>query len=161
MAITFLFYKGKTTFADRFIACWTRGPYSHCEVVLETYPDGSVLCASASLRDDGVRCKRMVLKPHHWDALVVPEHRGFSLDAIQDWFRRHEGRKYDVLGVFFFIGVMPHAEDRWFCSEAVGEACGIPDAWRFDPNRLHALLRLVGQTCALPSHKASSETGAG
>jgi hypothetical protein len=59
-------YKGKRGgFAGAFDASvrwWTRGPYSHVELV---FSDG--MSASASARDGGVRFKRIDFKPEHWD----------------------------------------------------------------------------------------------
>ena len=60
------FYKGKRGgFAGAFDATvrwWTRGAYSHVELI---FSDG--MSASASARDGGVRFKRIEFKPEHWD----------------------------------------------------------------------------------------------
>lgn len=49
---------------------WTKGPYSHCELILEER-DGLALCGSASWLDGGVRLKWIKLNPEHWDLLPV------------------------------------------------------------------------------------------
>lgn len=71
------FYRGK---AERFFSLarlsdWltrqvTRGPYSHCELV-ERLPDGLFICYSSSVRDKGVRSKRMPLPIEKWDLLPI------------------------------------------------------------------------------------------
>ena len=59
-------YKGKRGGSagafDASVRWWTRGPYSHVELV---FSDG--MSASASPRDGGVRFKRIDFKPEHWD----------------------------------------------------------------------------------------------
>lgn len=71
------FYRGR---AERFFSLarlsdWltrqvTRGPYSHCELV-ERLPDGLFICYSSSVRDKGVRSKRMPLPIEKWDLLPI------------------------------------------------------------------------------------------
>ena len=63
------FYKDRTQFLDSLIAWWTRGPYSHIELVFER--DGKNLCASASPRDGGIRLKEIELDPNHWDIIEI------------------------------------------------------------------------------------------
>ena len=56
------FYKGREDFYDRLISWWTRGPYSHVELVInETY------CMTSSPKDGGVRMKHIDFHPDHWD----------------------------------------------------------------------------------------------
>ena len=63
------FYKGTRSglsgLFNRLVRWWTRGPYSHCEVVFTDEPskDGGVLCGSSSKLDGGVRLKFVVLDP--------------------------------------------------------------------------------------------------
>ena len=63
-------YKGKRGgFAGVFDAAvrwWTRGAYSHVELV---FSDG--MAASSSTRDGGVRFKRIDFKPEHWDFIEL------------------------------------------------------------------------------------------
>lgn len=71
------FYRGR---AERFFSLarfsdWltrqvTRGPYSYCELV-ERLPDGLFICYSSSVRDKGVRSKRMPLPIEKWDLLPI------------------------------------------------------------------------------------------
>ena len=120
---------------------WTKGPYSHCELILEEYPDGTVLCGSASNLDGGVRLKRMALNPERWDVLTTP--LGNPETALE-WFKQHQGSGYDYLGLLGFMArpVTGH-QRRWFCSEAVGAAIGLVEPWRFCPNTLAVLCERV------------------
>lgn len=133
------FYKGtlrgRHGWFSRLARFADRGRYSHCEVV---FSDG--LCASASWYDGGVRFKRIAFESNRWDFVdlnVSPEQEAL----VRAWFESCEGRPYDLrgsLGVAF--RPFGHRRGHWFCSEAVAAALGIPDAWRFSPNTLAAVL---------------------
>ena len=131
------FYKGRKRVFNRLVSWWLRGPYSHCELVLQTSPDGVSLCASASFMDGGVRVKNIVLDPEHWDLVMV---EGSPATAWQ-WAASHEEDGYDLLGLLGFVW-RRQADDqsKWFCSEAVAAMLGLPKPWRFDPMVLHAAL---------------------
>lgn len=154
---TVAFYKGRHRLFDRVVQWWTRGPYSHCELVLamprrpgvdvleqrfEYTPAGGVgnevLCASASFLDGGVRMKRMWLNPDHWD---VYELEGADQKAAQRWFEERWGAGYDIAGLFGFLW-RPHKGNprRWFCSEALAAALGFRDPWRYCVNTLFSAL---------------------
>lgn len=133
-------YKGRKRLFNRITSWWLRGPYSHCELVLGQDHDGKSICAAASFEDGGVRLKHMHLNPEHWDIVPV---QGDVGDAWH-WMAQHHGARYDLLGFFGFVArILGHDKSRWFCSEAVAEMLGIPDAWRFDPCSLHAALTRV------------------
>lgn len=112
----------------------TKGKYSHCEAI---FSDG--MSASASFADGGVRFKFIVYDPAHWDFVEIPD----WLEArIRKWFEDHEGDLYDVLGnVHFLVPFVGDSKFRWCCSEALGAAIGLIDAWRFHPNSLYAILK--------------------
>jgi len=131
------FYKGTRPglqgIANRAIRFVDRGEYSHCELI---FSDG--ISASSSLMDGGVRFKEIHFKPEHWDFVDLPEDE----TAARRWFTIHAGQKYDIWGdARFIIGLARHSNDRWFCSEAMAEALGIPESWRFGPNGLASILR--------------------
>lgn len=130
------FYKDRTQFLDSLIAWWTRGPYSHIELVFER--DGKTLCASSSPRDGGVRIKEIELDPNRWDVIEI---QGYDEQKAIKWFSSRVGAKYDFVGLFGFV-VSPLPEDRlkYFCSEAIAYALGYADGWRFSPNSLYAVL---------------------
>lgn len=73
------------------------GPASHVEIVLEAH-NGISWCGSASFEDGGVRCKEIRLTAPRWQVIDI----GNALappTAVQDWFARHDGAPYDVLGL--------------------------------------------------------------
>lgn len=150
--------------ANRLIRLRLRSPYSHTEVVFEPHDpvahlmpdgatergvDGSLWCASSVAAEalpahsprrtgkmGGVRFKRIVLDPDHWDVQRV------ACDPLQaaQWFKHHEGQLYDwQLIVGFLAWFIPHKSMRWTCSEACAAALGMPkeEAWRLDPANLH------------------------
>jgi len=126
------FYKARRRgFAGLFDAAvrwWTRGPYSHVELV---FADG--LAASASNRDGGVRFKRITFAPDRWDFVPIAGDEA----AARRWFEQHQGAGYDYAGLFGFVWRPGNGKARrWFCSEAVAAALGYRDAWRFCPNTL-------------------------
>ena len=137
MVMHVAFYKAPGELADRAIRAWLRGPYSHCELVFELVADGPSLCVSSSMRDGGVRSKRILLDAASWDVVLVDA----DVAAAWAWAAEHAHEGYDTLGLVGFVW-RPEAGDRskWFCSEAVGAMLGYPQSWRFDPCALHAIL---------------------
>lgn len=152
--------------ANRAIRLRLRSPYSHCEVVFEPGDpvgflmpdgttergaDGSLWCASSVAAEalpafsprragkmGGVRFKRVVLNPDHWDVRRLASNQ--ALNAAE-WFKDHQGELYDWQLILGFVSwVFPHKASRWTCSEASAAAQGVPksDAWRFDPANLDA-----------------------
>jgi hypothetical protein len=139
------FYKGTHSglpgVYNRLVRWWTRSPYSHAELVFE---DGQA--ASSSAMDGGVRFKAIEFDPALWDFVPVPA--GLA-PAARDWFAQHDGQAYDMLGnLHFVISAVGDDKRKWFCSEAVAAALGMPDPERFDPGTLHAALSFFNQ----PAH---------
>lgn len=123
-------WQGLYSRAARFV---DRGPYSHAELV---FSDG--MSASASFIDGGVRFKRINYDPAHWDVLDVAGDEAVPMA----WFAAHNGASYDLIGnLSFLCPLIPHSRRKWFCSEAIAAALGIPEPWRLGPNGLAALLR--------------------
>ena len=136
------FYKGTHTglpgVYNRLVRWWTRSPYSHAELVFD---DGQA--ASSSAMDGGVRFKAIDFDPALWDFVPVPA--GVA-PAARDWFAQHDGQAYDLLGnLHFVISAVGEDKRKWFCSEAVAAALGMPDPERFDPGTLHAALSFINQ----------------
>ena len=90
------------------------------------------------------RFKKIVYDAANWDFIDVPN----SLEpAARKWFEDHEGEKYDVLGnVHFLVPLVGDEKRKWCCSEALAEALGIREAWRFHPNSLAAIFRSISIT---------------
>lgn len=132
----FAFYKAKSTLVDRLIQWWERGVYSHCEAIL-SMNDGLAECASSSPRDGGVRIKSIQLDPTNWDIIEAPGNE----ETVREWFQKNAGKPYDFLGIAgFLFRRIGSGKGTYFCSEAIGEALGIQEAWRFDPNSLYDLM---------------------
>ena len=130
------FYKGKKRVFNRLVSWWTRGPYSHTELVI----DG--ISYSSSFMDGGVRAKEIVYDPEHWDVFDAP---WVDAEAAIAWFKAHEGRGYDVLGlVGFVLGPVGDDKARYFCSEAVASMLGFEETWRLHPNAFAAVVRRFG-----------------
>lgn len=127
------FYRGPPKIALHKFTHWliclvTRSQYSHCELVI----DG--MCYTSSVNDGGVRAKYLNLESGHWDVLDVSGDKA----AAKAWFDARMGKAYDWVGVMrFLIPFMSKNADQWFCSEAVAESLGIPDAYTYTPEMLY------------------------
>lgn len=141
------FYKGTGYWFDRITRFVTRGRFSHVELV---FSDG--VAASASFRDKGVRFKRIEFDPARWvfreldvsdpalRALLGTWDQAALEEAARAWFSDNEGAPYDVLGLAGFVWRRITGLRRArFCSEAVMEALGFAEAWRFCPNTMAAV----------------------
>jgi hypothetical protein len=131
------FYKGTrpglSGIYNRLIRWWDNGNYSHCELI---FSDGQA--ASASYLDGGVRFKQIDFDPARWDFVNLQA----NLEAeARQWFIKHEGSGYDLIGnLRFALDFLPDNKNKWFCSEALAAAIGIPEPWRLGPNGLAAYL---------------------
>ena len=123
---------------NRLVRWWTQSEFSHVELVLST---GRAW--SASFADGGVRNKLIDFDTNNWVLIDLPPELEQSAEA---WFKAHRGAKYDLLGnLQFVLAPIPHTEGRWFCSEAVAAALGIPDPWRYAPGTMASALTLLTQ----------------
>ncbi len=136
------FYKatrpGLAGIVNRLIRWWTNSPYSHCELIISE-SDAGALCASSSYEDNGVRFKTIRLKPENWDIIEVPTTASQEADA-ETWYRLHDGQPYDLTACIGFVWRRNHRAGHWDCSESIGDAFAVPEAWRFDPGTLYAAL---------------------
>jgi hydroxymethylpyrimidine pyrophosphatase-like HAD family hydrolase len=136
------FYKstqpGVAGIYNRAVRWWTRGQYSHVELVF-----GDGVSASSSFTEGGVRFKTIVYNPDKWDFIDLPDELE---EAARTWFKENEGKKYDLLGnAHFIFGFIAADQNKYFCSEAIASSLGITDAWRFEPNVLAAVLILISR----------------
>jgi hypothetical protein len=116
-----------------FVRKWEAGDYSHAELI---FSDG--ISASASFADKGVRFKQIDYSADRWDFIELPAHLE---PGARRYFERHNGEGYDLIGnVHFMVGFIHHAKNKKFCSEAIAEALGIKDGWRFGPNALYPIV---------------------
>lgn len=118
---------------NRLVRNWEKGNFSHCELL---FSDG--VSASASFMDHGVRFKQIDYDDKKWITIDLPDHLE---PAARAWFSQHEGDNYDLMGnLHLVIGFLPESRGKRFCSEAMAEALGVQEAWRFGPNALYVLL---------------------
>jgi len=142
MTLKAAFYRGTRPglagIYNRLVRGWTRSEFSHVELVLST---GDAW--SASFADGGVRNKPIDVDTANWVVIDLPAGLEQSAEA---WFRAHRGAKYDLLGnLQFVLAPIPQTQGRWFCSEAVAAALGIPDPWRYSPATLASALTLLSR----------------
>jgi hypothetical protein len=125
------FYKHQDRFFDKLVMFVTGSTYSHCELIVNG------VSYSASMRDGGVRQKLIDYKSDRWDVLEI---EGEAMTAVR-WFHEHEEDGYDYLGLLgFLLPWRTEMQTKWFCSEAVAAALGIPEPWAFSPGKLYRRL---------------------
>lgn len=110
---------------------------THVEAILKEHEDGSVTIGSASLRDGGVRMKRVHLNQSHWEIVDVPQ---WNADDALLWFISHDGEPYDWRGAF--ASCMPfqwREPNEWFCNEAVAASVGFESPEVFGPSQFAAI----------------------
>jgi len=111
-----MFYKAKYgTWLDKLISAVTFSQYSHCEL---KFSDN--VCGTSSIRDGGVRLKRINIHPDHWDIFDVETTQAEF--AIRYWFYTYSEEKYDHIGaICSAFGFNPGIDNnKWFCSELCG-----------------------------------------
>ena len=127
-------YKGREHLFNKAVSWWTRGPYSHVELILD---DG--ISISSSFRDGGVRYKNInYSNVDNWDFIEI----GPEPVELRDKINTIDSQEYDWLGLAGFV-IRRIGDDRKkkFCSETVMYLLGYLDPWRFDPNTLAAVFR--------------------
>lgn len=131
-----------------FTCLWTRSIYSHCELVYHQSDvmNGKSLCASSSARDGGVRLKYIDLSSGHWDVFELPGLTEQQAEAARAWFYEKSDARagYDWFGLLWFVLPVKAFNNprRWFCSEALAAALGLPKPHKYHPQKL--LVRLKG-----------------
>jgi hypothetical protein len=144
--VTVAFYKGRGSAWDNFwadlIRWWTGGPYSHVEVITKTNAEGQSFCYSSVFKEKGIRGKWRDLAVGDWDFVDV------DVDPLQveAWFVAHAGAKYDLLGLLGFVFRREEYDhNKYFCSEAVADAIGLGEGWRYDPNALKPIVDFLSK----------------
>ena len=132
-------------FTDGLTRILTRGRYSHCEIAVREHPQASVYtCYSASIRDGGVRCKVMPLPEAKWD-LIQMESTSEAHERLQRVWTATEGQGYDLRGALGIAFGLRHNRRRWFCSEWCAAALGLPAGWRWSPNDLAEMAKILSK----------------
>ncbi len=159
--LSIAYYKGrkalnpKAKWGDQAICAWprSRGDFSHAEMVFgyRASAGGAGLCASASLRDHGVRFKSIDLSSGRWELRHIEGATELDYERCIRWFGMHLCAPYDLLGIAGFV--LPGAlqlKRAFYCSEACALAWGAP-AQQISPSRLFEL-----QDAVFAPHVAST-----
>jgi uncharacterized protein YycO len=102
---------------DKLIGCFSRGEYSHAEVV---FADGRSW--SSSFQDGGVRFKDISYShPERWNDITFVISDNVNAKLLE-FCEANVGKKYDWLGVLAFIIPVKQSHNRLFCSEAIVKA---------------------------------------
>ncbi|MBR0574060.1 MULTISPECIES: enoyl-CoA hydratase [Pasteurellaceae] len=141
------FYKGKGNLIDRIVRFFTKGKYSHCELVVKKiepesgyhYEYSTVYdCYSSSPRDGGVRCKQINVENGNWD---LKEVKNITEQDIKCYFEKTKGIRYDFCGAIGVTLLINQDKNKIFCSEWVFNCLfNSENGWRFSPNDLDAIL---------------------
>lgn len=129
--------------------CWLtrrvqKGPYAtttHVEAIHAEHADGSVTIASSSIRDGGVRDKRVWLNPLHWRVIDVPY---WDVRRSIEHLSRTRGEKYDKRGAIATVFIGSQDPGQWFCNEHVGYPF-LKAAATFSPSTFHAVCLSFGK----------------
>jgi len=130
--VTVAFYKAnqpKANWKDKLIAKYTKGPYSHCEIIIDGY------MYSSSPRDGGVRKKKHIVDTNVWEYVFVDIE---SKNTLQ-FFGLTKGCKYDWLGILGFVIPLKDRTNEWFCSEWCSTTLRISDykkLWKLEPSKI-------------------------
>ena len=140
------FYKGLSApgrdWTDWLICRWTRGKYSHVELIIEGY------MYSTSPRDGKVRRKKHIEDNETWDYIEVKD---IEVKHIIKFYNMTADEKYDWLGILGFVIPLKDRTNKWFCSEWVSNSlkiAGYEKLWKLEPskispNKLYKLLSNV------------------
>ena len=132
------FYKGKGTVYSKLIRWWTKGKYSHTEIIIDGYQYSAV-------EGIGVRKESHRYNEDEWDYLDV---YGLNIDDVLEFFEMTSGHKYDKIGILGFVVPFKDRSSEWFCSEWCSNALkisGFRKMWDKEPNKIspNRLYRIV------------------
>jgi hypothetical protein len=119
---------------------------THVEAIHEEYPDGTVSIASASLRDGGVRRKRVKLDSKNW--LIVSVRRWDAEKSIS-FYENTKNCEYDWRGALATkLPALGQRQSAYFCNEHVG-APFLQDSETFAPQQFAAVCMSIGEDVTL------------
>jgi hypothetical protein len=122
----------------------------HVAAIHEEYPDGDVLLAT-SLLAHGVCAQRTRIDAKDWYVYDVPQ-----WDTVQsiDWFAKHSGEPYDLIGAIESVFPLHHTGGRgWYCNEAVAASVGVAN-FAVDPAEFSELVDMIGKNITHEFFKA-------
>jgi hypothetical protein len=133
-------YKAPGQIGNKLIKWWD-GSYSHGEFVYYEKETKTTWGLSSSMRDGGVRAKKIVFKKAHWDFVNITCLGLAPLDTFQ---KAKEGEGiigYDYLGISGFVArPIKEDPDKEFCTEFLARILGWTQPWRFGPSAFTARL---------------------
>lgn len=117
------------------ICLWTRSEFSHVELVVEGEGDVNDLCYSSSLRDGGVRRKRIDLFPAWWKVIDLPKVDPRNIVIFYD---KTAGQPYGWRDLITqHVLRLPRQDDQgWLCSEWIAMALNLPRPEVWTPGML-------------------------
>jgi hypothetical protein len=121
-----------------------KGQYSyvtHVEAIHSEQADGSVIIASSSLREGGVRSKQVTLTKDSWIIADVPQ---WSVIASIDLLSCTKNETYDWRGALATVLPGKQVSNKWFCNEWVAYPY-LQSAANFGPHHLAAICMSIGQ----------------
>jgi len=113
--------------------------YTHTEINIRG------LSYTSSYVDGGVRKKKINYSEENWEVLEF-EVSAESVDKMLSFFENEEGKKYDLLNIFFaqFLHIPIERKDRWICSEICAKMLDLTDEFKmkhrpvyYSPAKLH------------------------
>lgn len=128
--IQLAFYKAKGDWQDKVIRIWTKGPYSHVELIMDGY------MYSSSPADGKVRKKPHVVDDSMWEYVNIPN---LEVKHILEFFDLTKNEKYDYMGILGFIIPLKDRTNDWFCSEWCSNALkisGYEKMYKLEPSKL-------------------------
>ncbi|AHG83101.1 cytoplasmic protein [Bibersteinia trehalosi USDA-ARS-USMARC-189] len=90
-------------------------------------------CYSASLRDGGVRTKRIYLHDGKWDLVSIPD---ANAEQIKRFYASTKGAEYDIAGALGIVLGIAHSKRRYFCSEWIAASLGFANPEKYSPETL-------------------------
>lgn len=127
----------KARFGDWITRKITCSIYSHCEIAVPL-SGGGYACYSSSIRDGGVRVKKMDLPSEKWDLIELPGVTAADLDRV---WQAAQGKRYDWLGAIGTVLKIRQRPDKWFCSEFCAAVIGFGEPSKYSPADLAAAMK--------------------
>jgi hypothetical protein len=134
--IYLLFYKAPGNIWDKIIRLVTKSKYSHVEIAFEKIGDTYRCWSSATRNNVGVRMAWQNNAQDIWDIIELPNN-----NCSEQLFLQQNGKGYDYIGLLGTIFKIPifNSKDKWFCSEIIAEALGVPNSYKCTPQDLYKM----------------------
>jgi hypothetical protein len=135
-------YQGNLT--DKIISWWTKGPYSHVEIVVGPDVNNLAMYSSSGL-DGGVRKKPHRYDTNKWEYIDID----LNLNILLQIYNKTKDCKYDYSGILGFVLPLQDRENKWFCSEWVSNVlkCSgdkrlyLKEPSKISPNKLYKIIK--------------------